>query len=265
MKRFVFVVIVLLASASAVILRVIGARLGPLVDAAIFGAAILAAGFLLSWSAEAAERHIAQGLVLAVVALITVLPEYFAEAMVGSVGALGITEFVLIQWLAPLASEAPPVTIAILFGLAGRAAVGLATVIDDKINLWTLLVSMLPLVMSIGYGTVAALPLDARQTEEFLLTAGQSLFALLVRLSLAVLSALALATLFIVQISFADFLRGDEARTIASLTVRAWVYLGLAATLFFANARLSLELSRFAAGPSAGRLSSTRADASKTG
>ena len=63
----------------------------------------------------------------------------------------------------------------------------------------------------------------------------------------------------------ASFLRGDEARTIASLAVLAWVYLGLAGILFFANARALLELSRFAIGPSAGRLSSTRSDTSKTG
>lgn len=85
MKRFVILVVVaVLASAPAVVLRVIGLRPGPLMDAAVFGMAILgmailAAGFLLSWSAEAAERHIAQGLVLAAVALITVLPEYAVD------------------------------------------------------------------------------------------------------------------------------------------------------------------------------------------
>ena len=36
-------------------------------------------GFLLSWGAETAEQHIAQGLILAVVALVTVLPEYAVD------------------------------------------------------------------------------------------------------------------------------------------------------------------------------------------
>lgn len=38
-------------------------------DAGIFGIALLAAGFLLSWG-EAAEQHISQGLILAAVALV---------------------------------------------------------------------------------------------------------------------------------------------------------------------------------------------------
>lgn len=46
MKRFVILVVVaLLASAPAVVLRVVGSRPDPLMDAAIFGVAILAAGF----------------------------------------------------------------------------------------------------------------------------------------------------------------------------------------------------------------------------
>ena len=54
---------------------------------------------------------------------------------------------------------------------------GLGALISDKINQWTLLVGMLPLALSIGAGSVAVLPLDARQAEEFFLTSGQSLFA----------------------------------------------------------------------------------------
>lgn len=92
------------------------------------------------------------------------------------------------QWrqrLAPLASEAPAVSVAVLFVLAGRAANWLVTMISDKINQWTLLVGM-PLAMSIGAGSVSALPLDTRQSEEFFLTAAQSLFgvALLLRFRL---------------------------------------------------------------------------------
>ncbi len=45
--------------------------------------------------------------------------------MVSSGRLLGLNEFLLIQWLAPLASEAPAITVAILFVLAGRAANGL--------------------------------------------------------------------------------------------------------------------------------------------
>ncbi len=63
----------------ALFLRIAGGRLNPLADTAIFGIAILAAGLLLSWGAEAAEKQVSQGLVLAGVALVTVLPEYAVD------------------------------------------------------------------------------------------------------------------------------------------------------------------------------------------
>ena len=401
MKRFLVLIgIAMCAALPALALRTAGWRLGPVVDTAIFGVAILAAGFLLSWGAEAAERHIAQGLILAAVALITVLPEYavdmyyafqagqagpespyvhyaaanmtganrllvgvawpllallhwikdrhraieltndnaievsflllaslyafvilfkgsitlfdftmlvaiyggyvwrvrnvrksenpdeedepgpaaalnelplrtqwivmagvglaacgiilwsaapFAEAMIEAGRALGINEFLLIQWLAPLASEAPAVSIAVLFVLRGRAAGGLITMISDKINQWTLLVGMLPLAMTVGAGGATALPLDARQIEEFFLTASQSLFgvALLMRLRFGLLSATALALLFLVQVSLAYYFRNDEIRTIATLSGLAWVYLALASVLFIWNGRRLLEIIRF--------------------
>lgn len=389
-KFALYLGIAVAATMPAVALRIVGWRPDPLLDAALFGAAILAAGFMLSWGAEAAEKRVSQGLIVAVIALITVLPEYavdfyyayvagqnpgsnyvhyaaanmtganrllvglawpalvlihwfrtqerqidlapvnatevtflligsiwsftillrdeigvldtvvlvavfgvyvwrvsrlpkaeeeeddepgpaaalamlsegrqwlvmgaltivaagiilvsaepFAEAMVDSGRRLGFDEFLLIQWLAPLASEAPAVTIAILFVLSGRAANGLATMISDKINQWTLLVAMLPLAMSLGAGSFSALPLDARQHEEFFLTAAQSLFgiALLLRLRLRIWGAIALAVLFLLQVALALHFLGDATSTIATLTMLAWAYLALAAAIFFANAR----------------------------
>lgn len=163
----------------------------------------------------------------------------FAESIVDSGRVLGIAEFLLIQWLAPLASEAPTVTVAILFVLSRRAAGGLTTVISDKINQWTLLVGMVPLAMSVGAGGLTALPLDARQHEEFCLTAAQSRFgiALLLRLRLGVASALALAGLFMVQIALAFAFRRDEVRTITMLTWLGWGYIALANAIGAANAR----------------------------
>lgn len=161
---------------------------------------------------------------------------------------IGINEFLLIQWLAPLASEAPAVSVAVLFVLANRAGNGLTAMISDKINQWTLLVGMLPLAMTVGAGAVSALPLDARQSEEFFLTAAQSLFglALLLRLRLSVTSALALVGLFSVQVFLAFYYRADEARTIATLTWLAWAYLGLSAILFAVNGRRLIAILRTA-------------------
>lgn len=177
------------------------------------------------------------GLAIVAAAVIFVSAEPFAEAMVDSGRVLGINEFLLIQWLAPLASEAPAVTVAILFVLSNRAAAGLATLISDKINQWTLLVGMLPLAMSVGAGNLTALPLDARQHEEFFLTAAQSLFglALLLRLRLGLGGAVALALLFSVQVGFAFTFRDDEALTIRSLTWLGWGYLALTAVIVAIN------------------------------
>jgi len=375
----------------AIVLRIQGWRPDPLLDMAVFGAAILAAGFMLSWGAEAAEKYVSQGLILAAVAIVTVLPEYavdiyyafqagrapeqgyvafaaanmtganrmliglawpamvllhwwklrrraielapvnsvevvalalssayafvivwkntislvdsvvlialfgiylwrvakvpkaedldeddepgpgaviarwrpaqrwtamgtmtlaaalvilavaqpFAESMIEGGRVLGIDQFLLIQWFAPIASEAPAVVIAVLFVLAGRAAAGLTAMISDKINQWTLLVGMLPLAMSVGAGHLVHLPLDARQHEEFFLTAAQSLFglALLLRLRLSVVGALALLGLFLVQFAVSLVLRRNEALDLAVLTGIAWGYLLLAGGMFLLNWR----------------------------
>lgn len=182
----------------------------------------------------AAQWSFMAALAVFAVAVILASAEPFAEAMVGAGRRLGMDEFLLIQWLAPLASEAPAVTLVVLFVLAGRAANGLSTMISDKINQWTLLVGMLPLAMSVGAGALVSLPLDARQHEEFFLTTAQSLFglALLLPLRLGVWGALALAMLFSAQLALAFSLQGDEARTVRALTGFAWIYIALAAALF---------------------------------
>ncbi|TAK74255.1 MAG: sodium:calcium antiporter [Dehalococcoidia bacterium] len=53
-----------------------GAHIGTVPDTALFGLAIVSSAFLLAWAAEASETEIAQGLAVAFVALIAVLPEY---------------------------------------------------------------------------------------------------------------------------------------------------------------------------------------------
>ena len=48
--------------------------------ALIYGAAIVGAAFLLSWAAEAVQFDFSQGLALAMLALIAILPEYVVDA-----------------------------------------------------------------------------------------------------------------------------------------------------------------------------------------
>ena len=111
---------------------------------------------------------------------IFIAAEPFANGLLQSARQWGIEEFVLIQWLAPLASESPEFIVAILFALRARAGEGLGTLISSKVNQWTLLIGMLPLVYSISGGHLMPMPLDARQNEEILLTVAQSLLAVIV-------------------------------------------------------------------------------------
>ncbi len=174
------------------------------------------------------------------------LAEPFAEALINTGAAHGINQFLLIQWLAPLAGEAPEIIIAVLFTLALRPTVALAALISDKINQWTLLVGMIPLAYSFGAGHIGHLALDARQHEEFFLTAAQSLFAvaLIVCLRLSLRSAVILLTLFLVQLTLAFIYQTDEAHTITTLTYLGWVYLILAIGVFAWNRRCLVECVR---------------------
>ena len=139
--------------------------------------------------------------VAAVIALASAEP--FAEGLVESGSHLGIDQFLLVQWLAPLASEAPELIVAGLFAWRLRGDGALGTLLSSKVNQWTLLVGSLPLAYLAGGGH-GALHLDARQTEEFLLTATQALLAVAVVLDLRFRrrEALALLVLFLAQFPF---------------------------------------------------------------
>jgi cation:H+ antiporter len=138
--------------------------------------------------------------------VIFLVAEPFAESLVASGTFLGIDEFLLVQWLAPLASEAPEFIVAILWTLRGDAAAGLGALLSAKVNQWTLLIGTIPLVYSINLGGIGALTLDLRQQHELLLTSAQSLFALavLANLSLSLWESLGLFSLFAVQLFIPD-------------------------------------------------------------
>jgi cation:H+ antiporter len=345
--------VIALLGVPGIVMRLNHIHTEPLLDAAIFGVSILAAAFLLSWAAEAAELEISQGLALAVIALIAVLPEYavdavlawkagadpaeaekglaianmtggnrlliglawplifflffyrtrirelvvdrqralelvflaiatiyvifiplrdhitlidtiilvsmfimyvyltakqeseeaelvgpaeaigrlpraqrrtaillffgyaaavifasaepFAEGLVETGQELGISEFFLIQWLAPLASESPEVLVASLLAWRGRASVGMGALLSSKVNQWTLLIGTLPLAFALSAGDFSlteGLPLDTRQREELFLTAAQSAFAVAVfiNLTMSAKEAAVLLILFATQL-----------------------------------------------------------------
>lgn len=137
--------------------------------------------------------------------IILMSAEPFAEALVGSGSALGIDSYFLVQWLAPLASEAPEFIIAVMFALRGMGPAAIATLIASKVNQWSLLVGSLPVAYMAGGGS-SALPLDGRQIEEFVLTATQTVLgvAIIIALRFNVGAAVLLAALFAVQFFVTD-------------------------------------------------------------
>jgi cation:H+ antiporter len=130
--------------------------------------------------------------------------EPFAESLVSLGQVYDVDEFLLVQWVAPVASESPEFVVAILFALRLRGSVGLGALLSSKVNQWTLLVGAIPIAYAISLGATSGLPLDARQAQELWLTSSQSLFAaiLLCDLRFSRREALAIAVLFCVQLVF---------------------------------------------------------------
>jgi cation:H+ antiporter len=129
----------------------------------------------------------------------------FANNLVAAGTELGIDRFLLVQWLAPLASEAPEFIIATIFASRGKGTAAIATLISSKVNQWTLLIGSLPIAHLLGGGGFS-LALDSRQVEEVLLTATQTLMgvALILALRFRRGAAWALLGLFVVQFPIAS-------------------------------------------------------------
>lgn len=160
--------------------------------------------------------------------------EPFAHGLIDVGKSFNIDEFLLVQWLAPLASEAPEFTIAIIFALRLAAGKGLGILVSSEVNQLTLLIGTLPLLFMISHGGITAFALDGRQTHEIYLTAAQSLFAvtLLANLSLSLKEACLLAGLFLTQFFIPDG---------SSRMIFTFIYLGLAALNILRAPRASVS------------------------
>lgn len=161
------------------------------------------------------RRIVVIGVLVFSAAVIFCAAEPFTEALVDIGEDFGVSEFLLIQWLAPLASESPEVLVACLLAWRGRAAAGMGVLISSKVNQWTLLIGTLPIafLLSAGdFGFTHGLPLDTRQREEIFLTAAQSAFAIAVFINLRMgrPEAAALFVLFATQL----FITNESVRTV---------------------------------------------------
>jgi cation:H+ antiporter len=169
--------------------------------------------------------------------IILVSAEPFVEGLIESGKAAGIDEFLLIQWLAPLASESPEIVVAIIFALRGNAAAGITALISAEVSQMTVLVGSMPAVFSLALGQAHAFPLDDHQVTEFMLTSSLALLAitLLARMRMEWWQAALLLGGFIGHLFFTD----EEQRRVMS-----YILLGLTGAILLADrGRLAAILS----------------------
>ena len=207
-----------------------------------------------------ARRVITVGMLAVAAAVILAVAEPFAQSLVATGEQLHVSQFLLVQWVAPLASETPEFIAVLLLALKLQSAAALGALISSKINQWTLLVGILPLVFAVSAGSLAGLPIDPVQREELLLTAAQSVFAvaLVVTGRLTRTGAWALLVLFTAQFVAAWTTPADLAGTVR-LSIAA-VYLVLGVGLLVVRRRHLVRVLRTGLRPPARAIDTDRAE-----
>ena len=160
--------------------------------------------------------------------LIYFTAEPFLASLMGFATAVGIPIFIVVQWLAPLVSEFPELASTFYFARQdAKAPMALMNIVSSNINQWTLLVAMLPVVLSLGAGSVSFISFDAEQEAELLLTIAQSMvgLVLLFNMKLEWWEAAVLFLLYACQVTFAN--TSAQAPLFAYLArhVRFWITL----------------------------------------
>jgi len=187
------------------------------------------------------RRLVTAGLFVLAAGAIVLNAESFCEGLLATGKQLRISEFLLVQWLAPIASEAPEFVVAIMFAWRGQASLALGSLLSAKLNQWTLLVGMIPGVFAVSHGTLEhPIPMGSLQMSEILLTAAQSALAvvLLSTLRLSMSGAVLLFSLFVGQLLLPGMAGPSAASAFGAPTNQvmfAVLYLTAAVALFLAQ------------------------------
>jgi cation:H+ antiporter len=122
--------------------------------------------------------------------LLYVTAHPFLESMLAVAAIFGVSQFVLVQWVAPFLSEFPEKVSA--FAWARRvthAPMALMNMVSSNINQWTVLAAMIPLVYGYSHlrhhGVWADFHFDGPQQLEILLTLLQTALAMLLLANMA--------------------------------------------------------------------------------
>ena len=126
----------------------------------------------------------------------------FIESLRAAALYFGVSEFVFIQWIAPVASEFPEKITA--FSWARRKSkvpLAIVNLLSSVTNQWTLLAGLIPIIFSISAGRFVSIELTDFQRGELLLTIVQSGVAVLIMADLKMYGyeALALFVLWLAQ------------------------------------------------------------------
>ena len=129
------------------------------------------------------------GLFLVGGALLFFTAHPFLESMLAVAGTLGVSQFVMVQWVAPFLSEFPEKLSAFAWARrVSHAPMALMNLVSSNINQWTVLAPMIPLVYGYSHwratGVWSDFQFDGEQRLEILITLLQSAVAVLILLTL---------------------------------------------------------------------------------
>lgn len=107
--------------------------------------------------------------------LLYVTAHPFLESMLALAAAFGVSQFVVVQWVAPFLSEFPEKVSAFMWARrVSHAPMALMNMVSSNINQWTVLAAMIPLVFGYSHyrhtGTWADFHFDVAQRLEIILT-----------------------------------------------------------------------------------------------
>jgi cation:H+ antiporter len=131
----------------------------------------------------------------AFVILVTAVP--FCNAVLGTGMMVGISPYLLLQWVVPVATEMPELIVAFVLLVHGRGGQSVAVLIAGAVSQYTLALGTLPLAYRAGAG-VGTLPLQGREQLELFLTVAIALYATaaLIKLTLSRADAAIMLGLF---------------------------------------------------------------------
>jgi cation:H+ antiporter len=153
------------------------------------------------------RRRWVVGIMLFSACAVLVTAEPFADAVLLTGTSVGVSPYLLVQWLVPLATEMPELVVAFVLIKHERAGQAVAVLLSSAVSQWTLALGSLPLAYAAGAGK-GPLPLLGREQLELLLTMAQGLMAVAVLVSLRLerRDAVLMLVLFVVQLALPNVL-----------------------------------------------------------